>query len=437
MKKYLKNNISLILSFILPIFIIIGVLLITKIYPFGDKILLAFDGYNQYPGFLNGLFENIKNNQSIFYSFKGFLGLNTYANFVYYSLNISNLFYFLFNNIINFYTFIIVLKFGLASLTMCIFLNYIKKNKYNFIFSICYGLSAYNLLYYFNYMWFDSVILFPLVIYGIEKIFKENKYIPYLIFLALSIICNFYIGYIICIFSVIYFIYKCINDKFSKTILKKYIITSLLAGLITSVFLLPTILELLQGKGTLFGNYSFFKFDLDFINVFYKLTYGSFINGDLEYGNPNVYVSLFIYIGFIMYFFNTNIKLKERLTSLGIFLFFLLSMSFNLLDFFWQMFQMPIWYPVRYAFIFDFFIILLAFRNLINFKEFKIKYLLLIIVSIIILSIIGFYTAGNLRDVINVKTKYIYLFLSILFVIYYAFIINSKLSKKIILCFSY
>ena len=152
MKKYLKNNISLILSFILPIFIIIGVLLITKIYPFGDKILLAFDGYNQYPGFLNGLFENIKNNQSIFYSFKGFLGLNTYANFVYYSLNISNLFYFLFNNIINFYTFIIVLKFGLASLTMCIFLNYIKKNKYNFIFSVCYGLSAYNLLYYFNYM---------------------------------------------------------------------------------------------------------------------------------------------------------------------------------------------------------------------------------------------------------------------------------------------
>ena len=71
MKKILKNNLSLILSFIIPILITILVLLITKIYPFGDKMLLAFDGYNQYPGFLNGLFESLKGNQSLFYSFKG------------------------------------------------------------------------------------------------------------------------------------------------------------------------------------------------------------------------------------------------------------------------------------------------------------------------------------------------------------------------------
>ena len=194
MKKY-QNYI---LAFIIPISIFIICLLITQIYPFGDKILPMLDGYNQYPGFLNSFKESIINHQSILYSFKGLTGFNIYANYIYYTFNLTNIIYLLFksNHIIDFYTLIIPLKLGLSSLTMYIFLNYLKKDKFNIIFSVCYGLTAYNLLYYLNYMWFDSIILLPLVILGIEKIFKEKIYYIYTIFLTLSIISNFYIGYI-------------------------------------------------------------------------------------------------------------------------------------------------------------------------------------------------------------------------------------------------
>ncbi len=171
-------------------------------YPFGNKTLLMLDGIKQYPGFLGNLIDNIELNKGLTYSFKGLLGFNLYAVIVYYLFNITNIFAFLFGkaNILYFYTFIIILKIGLSSLTMCIYLNNVSKNKKtNLLFSICYGLMVYNTLYFINFMWFDSIILFPLVILGIEKIFKNNNYLFYTILLALSIMSNFYIGYMICI----------------------------------------------------------------------------------------------------------------------------------------------------------------------------------------------------------------------------------------------
>lgn len=433
-KDTLKRNVF---AFLIPILILLISLGINKFYPFGNKLLTMLDGYNQYPGFLNSFIESLKSHQSLFYSFKGLLGFNVFANYAYYTLNLTNLLFLFFksSNIINFYTFSIILKIGLCSLTMNIFLEYLNKSKSNLYFSICYGLSIYNLTYYLNYMWFDSIILLPLVILGIEKIFKENKCLTYLISLSLAIICNFYMGYMICIFSVLYFIYKSITSKFKKNILKKYLISSLLAGFLSAIFILPTIFELINGKGTLFTNYTkdYFKFDLDFINVFYKLTFASFSNGDLEYGNPNIYVSIFVYVNLIMYFFNKNIKLKERITSLCLFVFFLLSMSFNFLDYFWQMMQMPIWYPVRYGFIFDFFIILLAYKNFQNYYKFKPLTLIIIGLIIIILSITGFFTSGNLKDPENIMAKYIYLGISLLFIIYYILILNSDSFKKYVI----
>ena len=432
----MKKNKNLLLSFFLSI-VIFGIgMLFNKIYPFGKNILLMLDGYNQYPGFLNSFIQSIKFKQSIFYSFKALIGFNQYAAFVYYSFNFTNLLFLLFKakHIVDFYTFIIILKIGLCSFTMNIFLNYIKKSKYNFLFSICFALSSYNILYYLNFMWFDSIILLPLVILGVEKIFKENKYYYYVISLALSIISNFYIGYMICIFSLIYFIYKWIMYKCKKEYLFKFIIYSLLTGLVCSFTLIPVILELLNGKGTLFANYTteYFKFDLDFINVFYKLSIASLLNGDLEYGTPNVYVSIFIYLNVVLYFINKKINKKEKIICGSILCFFLLSMSFNLLDYFWQMMQMPIWYPVRYAFIFDFFLIYLAYKNFINYDKLSNKKIIFTLLVIISLMIIGFVTSGNLIDKINIPAKLIYLGISIMFLIYYIFIENSKDFKNMI-----
>lgn len=434
-----KNNIkkTYLIALFSPVVILLLSFAINKIYPFGEKVILMMDGCGQYPGFLSHFINIIKGNSSLFYSLKGFIGFNIFANAGYYSLNITNFLYFFFkNNIINFYTFIVVFKMGLASLTMTIYLNYIKKNKYNFIFGICYGLSIYNILYYFNYMWFDSIIILPLVILGIEKIFKENKYLLYATTLILSIICNFYIGYMICIFCLLYFIYKSIIKGFKLKRTLYFIIVSLLAGLTCAAILIPTIIELLGGKGDYFNIYKkiFFKFDFDFISTFYKLTFASYSNNDLRYGTPNIYVSLLAYLNFILFFFNKKINTKEKIASAIIIAFFLLSMSFNLLDFFWQMFQRPIYYPVRYGFTFSLFVLLIAFKNFITSETFTRKRLLIAFLIIFILSIIGFFTSGNLLEKENITAKIIYLGISYLILFYYILINNNK-NKTIMIIF--
>jgi uncharacterized membrane protein YfhO len=430
-----KQNIY-ILSFIIPIIIILLIMIIIGYYPFGDKSFLILDGLKQYPGFLSLFMEIIKGNMNAFYSFKGILGFNLFPTLVYYTFNFTNLLSIFFNkiNIINFYTLVIILKFGLCGLSMSILLNYLKEDKKSILFSICYALTAYNLLYYCNYMWFDSIILLPIVILGIERIFKEQKYSTYLISLTIGIICNFYMGYMICLFSLIMFFYKLINYHGNKKkIVINFIIYSLLSGLISSFILIPCLLELLNGKALLLNSYAqkYWEFDLDFLTIFYKFTIGSFSNGDLEFGNPNVYVSLFIFINAFLYFFNQKISKKERIISLIIIAIFLLSVSFNLLDCIWQMMQIPIWYPVRYAYIIDLFLIIIAYKNYLNLNINK-KKIIITFIIILILIILGFISSNAIKDIINLKTKFIYLGISLIFIIYYLLIINFKDFQKYI-----
>ena len=436
MKNFIKNNKNYVLAVILPIVIMLIVYIFNHIYPFGDNIVAMGDGYNQYPGMLNNFLNILKGKENLFYTFKGLLGFNTYATLVYYTFNITNIFGLLFSNVMQFYNFIVIFKIMLCSLTMFIYLNYVRKRKINYLFSICYALSTYNLLYYFNYMWFDSIILLPIVMMGIEKIFKEDSYLLYVVNLSCTIIFNFYIGYMICIFSVIYFIYKSIIKGFNKSRIFKYLFYSLLSGLISAFALVPVVLELLNGKAELISEFAkdYFKFDLDGISIFYKLTFASFSNGDLEYGTPNVYVSMFVYINALLYFFNSRIKLKERLASLGVCLFFLLSVSFNLLDYFWHMMSMPIFYPVRYSFIFSFFLIYLGFRNFIRYDKKNWKFNLGFYTLFVVMIGIGFVTSGNLDidERQNLMAKLIYLGISFVFMFYYIFMLNHKEFKKYI-----
>lgn len=433
MKKIIKKYHIEILSFILPSLIFLIACLINHYYPFGNKTLILYDASSQYQGFFSYYKEVLTNNQSLFYSFKGILGYNFYATAAYYLFNPVNLLIIFFNNNsqIVFYTLIIFLRISLSGLTMCKYLKYKFKNTNNIftiIFSITYALMAYNIVYFYNFMFFDSIVLFPLVMIGIDKIINENKPKYYIVTLTLSILSNFYIGYMICIFSVIYFAYNYyISNNKNKKIIKMFIISSLLSGIMCSIVLIPTLYELLQGKAQLFSHdtsTNYFNFNLNFLNIFYKLTPGSFKTSDVQYGTVNIYYTLFASILTIKYFFNKNINKKEKKASLIIIIFFLISISFNLIDYAWHMFQRPIWYPNRYIFTFTFFLITLAYKQstTTNSKiEYKQKFLILL--SFIILLI---YPAIN-ANFFDFPIKIICFIFSILLLVQYIFNSNSKI----------
>ena len=436
MKKNLKKYLPEILTFIVPILIMLISCIVNKTYPFGKEILPKYDGYYQYAGFTSYYKNVLLGNESLFYSFKGLLGYNFYATSIYYMFNPTNLLciFSTSKNILEYYTFIILLRIGLSGFTMCKYLKYKFKNQSNLryiIFSISYALMAYNVCYFFNYMYFDTVVLFPIVVLGLDKLIYERKNRLYIISLTLSIISNFYIGYMVCIFSLLYFIYNIVIYKLDKNIIKDFIISSLLSGFMCMIIIIPEASELLKGKALLYtsNKTEYFKFNMNFLNIFYKFLPGSTSNYDLKYGMVNIYVSLFVIILVIKYFFNKKISKKERITTLIFILFFLFSISFNLLDFAWQLFQRPIWYPNRYIFTFSFFLITIAMKEITNITyKTNIKENLIIIISFILLTL---YSIISLK-IHNDNLKIISYILGIILILQYTFFLNNKNAKYLL-----
>lgn len=377
MREKLKKYLPEMLAFIIPILIMLIACLFTENFPLGDQILSKYDGYYQYAGFTNYYKNVLLGKESLFYSFKGSLGYNFYATAIYYLFNPTNLLciFSTSETIFEYYTFIIFLRIGLSGITMCKYLKYKFKNQSNLrytIFSIAYALMAYNVCYFFNYMYFDTVVLFPIVMLGLEKLIFERKNRLYIISLTLSIISNFYIGYMVCIFSLLYFIYNTVIYKLDKKVIKDFIISSLLSGFMCMIIIIPEAKELLKGKALLYADSrqtNYIHFNFNFINIFYKSFPGSTTSDDLKYGTVNIYVSLLVTVLVLKYFFNKNISKRERIVTLIFVLFFLLSISFNLIDYAWHLFQRPIWYPNRYIFTFSFFLIMIAMKELINIQK--------------------------------------------------------------------
>ena len=446
-KSFIKKYKYEFCSFLFPILIFSLGLFISKMLPFGKNLITIYDGKVQYPGFASYFAEVLRGNESIFYSFKGSLGFNFYAAAVYYLFNPTNILLLFFKptNIQYFYCITVLLKIGLSGFTMFTLLKYKKdKTLYKVLLSMAYALSAYNIVYYSNYMWFDSIIIFPLVILGIKKLLFERKKTFYFITLLLSILCNFYIGYMICIFSLLYFIYSYFSlekKKRNKKIIFDFIITSLLAGLSAAIVLIPIIQELLIGKAINYeeGFTKFNEADLDAIKIFYKFTPGSFTHKDITYGSPNVYCTLFTVILSILYFFNKKISKREKIAALIFIIFYLLSFTFNLIDYSWQMFQRPIWYPARYSFTFIAFLILLADKSLDNIFELEASTFKTIITFIlfIIIVLLSAYKSDLFKYTTNFG-KYLFFFLSFLIIFQYFIIFkiyNKALKKFIIVLF--
>ena len=113
-----KNHIY-ILSFALPLVVMIGCMIGFQVQPFGDKSLLIIDGLHQYMPFFSILYDKLKGAESLFYSFRAGLGINFLSLFSYYLSSPLNLFILFFKKTqLNMaVSFLIVLKIALSGFT--------------------------------------------------------------------------------------------------------------------------------------------------------------------------------------------------------------------------------------------------------------------------------------------------------------------------------
>ena len=364
------------LSFIIPIIIVSIAFISSDIFPFGPNQAIYWDTEIEDVHFLSYFKHLIYSNDNFLYSLSNTGGNEMISFCGYYLLSPLNFIMLLCpNEYMNVaLQVIMLLKIAFCGLFFSVFLNNVFKVRYiNILFAVTYALSSYNLMNISNLMFFDGIALFPITILGIYKIVKEDKYLIYILSMVLTIIFNSFIGYIVLLFSFLFFVYVLLVQKFTKSISKKeiikkikiYVLSTVLTLGLTAFLLLPISASLDDTK------YDFFKltghlFDLkvNIHEIFIKFFTGAFeTNKFYDASSPHLFIGIFGLILLILYFVNKGILKKEKIIS-GIFLSFLLiSFIFNIFFTIWNMgVENPSGTIYRFGFVFEFFIIYLAYK---------------------------------------------------------------------------
>ena len=241
---------GLVIAFFVPVVIMIIIFIQRGIFPFGEESFLRTDMYHQYAPFFSEFQHKLRTGGSLLYSWDVGMGVNFAALYAYYLASPLNWLVILCPKayIIEFMTGMIVVKIGLSGLS---FAWYLRKHCHTETaavgyFGIFYALSGYMAAYSWNIMWLDCIILFPLIVLGLERLVKDGNGFFYCITLGLSILSNYYISIMTCLFMVLYFIALLILEKPGP--IKKYVMAcvrfglfSLIAGGLAALVLLPEV----------------------------------------------------------------------------------------------------------------------------------------------------------------------------------------------------
>ena len=391
--NFKESNKYIILTVLLSILILTLTYAISGYYPFGDKSILRVDLYHQYAPFHEELRHKILTGDSLLYSWEGGLGKQLFGQIAYYTLSPISFLILLFPqiNLPEAMAFFIFIKLVLCSATFAFYLKKsFKKNDYTIvIFSLFYGFSAFLTSFYWNIMWLDSVFLFPLIALAIERLIKKQKYFTYLFTIALSILVNFYIAFIICVFSVLYFLvyvfsYYSFKEE-RKQIFKSFglfALGSLIGGGLTMFLAIPTMISLSKTAtsiGATFPNFEVYQNAWQFLaNHFLGVRPVVLArNEDL----PNIYSGLITIFILPVYFLNKDIKLKEKLLYLALIIFMVLCSILKQLDFLIHGAHFPANLPHRFSFIYTFILLVLGFKAFLSLDKISLKTLMKTLVS--------------------------------------------------------
>lgn len=358
-----------------------------EVYPFGNNSVLVLDLNGQYVSFFEALRRMVYEGGSLLYSWERALGGEFMGIFAYYISSPLSLIVALFpkDNITEALLCIHLVKCGLCGLAMGWYLHKTRPSKHIniIIFSALYALTSYAVVYAHNTMWIDELIILPFLSYGIEMLIKERKYKLFTISLAMALICNFYIGYMMCIYTFFYFFYYYfMNAGYGK---KLHFIKSLgmiglfsaIAVMIASVIILPTAYSLTFGKATFTEPDFSFAQRFDFLDIFTKFFPGSYDTVRPE-GLPWLYCGTIAIVLIPVYFMISEIKLKEKIFNAVLMIFFIISFNSTTIDLVWHGFQKPNWLNNRYSFMFCFIFILCAYQAFLYLKKINFKWIVTI-----------------------------------------------------------
>lgn len=359
-------------SFLIPVILMGAYFAYRQMAPFGPSSLLTVDLGQQYVDFF-AYFRNIilHHPSALFYSFSKGLGgemLGTNAYYLFSPLNLILLFFpgkWLTSGIMV----LTLVRYGLAGLTFAwLLLRTRLQNGFRiWAFSTAYALNGWMIANQLNMIWLDAMIILPLIIWGLLKLIHDGRLGTYIAWLAVMMIDNYYMAWMICLFTILVVLWQLPTLADWRTRLRatgRYLASSVASAGIAAITLLPTFYALTTSKGTYTETAISSKLEYQPLKMLGKLVPGSFDFNQMPSGQPNIYIGMLLMIGAGLYFFNSRVKWSQRLVAGLVTIFFILSFCYEPLDLLWHAGQFPVWYPYRFSFIFAFWCILLAARVL-------------------------------------------------------------------------
>lgn len=395
MKKKLRNffaeNRICFFSFLLPFLSMLAIFLGNGIFPFGDESFMHSDMYHQYVPFLTEFVRKVRGGESLFYSWNIGMGSNYLALYIYYTASPLNWLMLLLPEkyLIEFMSYMVVFKIGLCGFTFAWYLK--SRFRTNDIcilfFSVFYAMSGFVAAYNWNVMWMDCLVLAPLILLGLEKLVLKKKGGLYCITLALSILSNYYISIMICIFLCLYFLILLPevsaeeNGSAWKMRLQafgRFALYSLLAGGMACVLLLP---ELAALNFTEFSDFNFPKkvsYYFSFLDVIARHATGVETETGLDHW-PNIFCSSAVFFLVPLYALNREIPVRKKVGRFALCAFLIVSFSVNTLNFIWHGFNYPDSLPCRQSFLYIFLVLVMGFEAVHHLDGFSVKELFLCI----------------------------------------------------------
>lgn len=361
------------LAFLIPSVLILGVMAVLHITPFGDTSVFLWDAKLQYKDYMGFYWDVLHGEASLDYSAGKSLGGGMFGLFAYYLSSPLNLLIVFFSKdaIPLFMALLIVLRIGLCGLSSFYYirLRFKLDNAAALLLSSAYALIEYNVYNCNNPMWLDGVIILPLVAAGIWKLIIDGKALLLWFSVGLSIISNWYSAYMVCLMSIVYFFFEltassdfrplyAIKTKFDVVI--KYAITMVFGVLAGMVVLLPACLSLIGGKAT--NNLSFFSglVNFDLLHFFSGFDISAAVGKSTD---PNVFSSTLALVFVTLFFCNKYVSGRERVISAVTLLLLIAAFCLHDIELLWTAFVESHSYSFRFAFVFSFFFVYLAARS--------------------------------------------------------------------------
>lgn len=356
------------ISIALPPVILFIAYAIFGMYPFGKNSVLGLDLNAQYVYYFEYMYDVFAGKESIFYCWSGSLSGEFLGLFAYYLASPFNIIVWLFPraNITEGIMAMQLVKCAAVGFSAAFMLK--RRRGFSdctaILFSIMYALSGYFTSQTVNPMWLDGLIALPLVLIGVERVCDKRKFLLYTLSLVYIFVANYYIGYMVGIFSAIYFIYYLASGKstakgfrqiFGSTVVYGF---ASVAGILSSCWMILPVYKSLSNGKLEFGNpdYSFVE-NLNLADSFIKLFPGTFDTIRPE-GLPMLYCGTLGILFALVYFMHRKIPLRERISGGFVLGLLFLSMYIKPVDMFWHGGQVPVWMPFRYSFIISFLLIL-------------------------------------------------------------------------------